>query len=158
MNRRTLLSATLGAGAAGLTALTTRLTAGDDDVKEPPDHHYLSECAELSAKCQIQCASCFNHCAELAVAGQKRHDHTMRQCADCADICGTTAQIAARRGPQTTTMCEACANACTQCAAACRAFPEDRHMQVCRDACLACAKACRDMIEAARGGVEELKD
>lgn len=156
MNRRTLLSLA-GAGAIGMTSYRSRFAEGAEDSTDHSNHHRHSDCAEAAAKCTLECGSCAAHCGELLAAGQGRHAKTMKFCADCSDICATTAQIASRSGPLLTVMATACESACEECAEACRAFPEDRHMQACREACLACAKACHDMLATVRGGIDKLK-
>ena len=82
MNRRDVLGA-LTASAAGLASLNVGATAF---AAEAPEHEsHFKTCAKACADCQTHCDSCFHHCAELVVKGEKDHAKSMHACVDCAD-------------------------------------------------------------------------
>ena len=143
MNRREALG-TLGVAAAGLTALAAADVHADEHHMH--DEHF-DKCAKTSADCQVQCDSCFHHCAELVSKGDKARIKTIYLCLDCAELCGTSAKLMARRSPLSSVACEACAKACDECGAACEKFPTDKHMAECAKSCRDCAKVCREMIK-----------
>ena len=142
MNRREALEM-LGVMTAGLTVLT----GGEAHAEEShAQHEQIDQCAKACADCQIDCDSCFHHCAELIATGDKTYAKAMLLCVDCADLCATAARLVARQSPLCTLACEACAKACDECAAECEKFPSDKHLARCAQSCRACAKACREMI------------
>jgi hypothetical protein len=108
---------------------------------------YHEKCAKACADCQLQCDSCFHHCAHLVADGKKEHEKTMHLCVDCGELCTTSAKLCARHSPLSATACEGCAKACDQCAEACEKFPTDDHMKACAKSCRDCARACREMIK-----------
>jgi len=118
-------------------------------AKEPKSGHHASQmlkCAAVCADCQVQCDSCFHHCATLAGEGKKDHVHCMRLCVDCADYCRLCSTICARKSTFSHLAAESCSKVCDDCAAACEAFPDDEHMATCAKVCRNCAKECREMI------------
>lgn len=145
MNRRESMTA-LGAPAAGLTALTAGAAYADGQPADHPHHEHFLQCAKACADCQVQCDSCFHHCADLLAAGKKEHAKTLHTCADNAECCRLAATLAALHSPFAKAACECCARCCDECAEACETFKDDTHMAACARACRACARACRDMI------------
>jgi hypothetical protein len=141
MNRTRILG---GVALLGLLLWSAglRLLADEKHV----EGHY-EKCAKACAECQVQCDSCFRHCADLVSEGKKDHTRTMHLCADCGEVCTTAAKLSARHSPLAVPTCEACAKACDQCGDACEKFPADDHMKACARSCRECAKACREMIK-----------
>ena len=144
MNRRNVLGA-LTASAAGLAALGG---GGIAFAAEGSEHEaHFEKCAKACADCQVQCDSCFHHCAEMVGKGDKDHAKCMHACVDCADCCKLAATLSARNSPFAAAACECCAKCNDECAAACEKFPDDKHMAACAKSCRDCAKACREMIK-----------
>jgi hypothetical protein len=110
-------------------------------------HGAFAACAKACADCQLQCDSCFEHCAGLVEGGQKDHAASMHTCIDCAECCGLAAHLTARSSSFAHHACDCCAKCCDECAAACAKFPDDEHMAACAKSCQDCAKACREMLE-----------
>jgi hypothetical protein len=142
MNRREALGM-LGVLTAGFTVLAGVEAHAEEGHAQ---HEQTDQCARACADCQIDCDSCFHHCAELIATGDKTYAKAMRLCVDCADLCATAARLVSRQSPLCTLACEACAKACDECAAECEKFPSDKQLAGCAQSCRNCAKACRDMI------------
>ena len=110
-------------------------------------HGHFESCAKACADCQLQCDSCFHHCATLVADGKKDHAKTMHTCVDCADCCKLAATLTARHSSFAVPACECCAKCCEECAAACEKFHNDKHMADCAKSCRDCAKACHEMVK-----------
>lgn len=139
-----MLKVFLLAGAVAATAFLNGTNVQADDQKH---HEHFLKCAKACADCQVQCDSCFQHCANLAVQGDKSHVATMRTCLGCAEVCKLAASLTARGNPFAKEACECCGKCCEACAKACEKFPDDKHMAECAKSCRECAKACTEMIE-----------
>ncbi|MFV1964698.1 MAG: hypothetical protein ACC628_04700 [Pirellulaceae bacterium] len=149
MHRREVLGM-IGATAAGLTTLAGVEASSAQGHKSHAGHKMhgqFDKCAKISAACQVQCDSCFHHCAALLANGQKAHAQTMHLCVDCAEFCSTAARLVARHSSLSKAACEACAEACDKCAAQCEKFPEEEHCMACAKSCREGAKSCREMIK-----------
>jgi hypothetical protein len=145
MNRREAMTG-LGAAAAAAAALAGSAEGAARQAEHGHGAHFM-ECAKVCVACQLQCDSCYRHCAGLVAGGQKEHARTMQFCVDCAELCRMAATLTARQGALSIPGCDACAKACDACAAECEKYPSDAHMAACAKACRACAKACREMIQ-----------
>ena|SRR5581483_10157433 len=140
-----------GLSLAALAALA--LASGGADLRAAQDHHHgeaFVKCAKVCADCQVECSSCFHHCARMVIEGKKEHAKTMALCTDCAECCALAAKLSARQGPLAVMACENCAKCCDECAAACEKFKDDKHMAHCAKTCRDCAKACREMVKHAK--------
>jgi hypothetical protein len=107
----------------------------------------LQACAKACSDCQRACDSCATHCTHMLHEGQKEHLATVMSCQDCATVCAAAAQIVSRGGPHSVLICESCVKSCDQCAKACEAFPDDKHMKACAEECRKCEKACKAMVK-----------
>ena len=139
MDRRDLLSA-LGAGAAGLVALSGG-TARADQEQEHGEH------VKTIGECALVCNHAAHHClGELKKGGPHAEHHaTSHEAAmDCQAFCALTATLMARSSPYAKYAHGACADACRDCAAACEA-QQDEIMKECVKACHECEKVCRQM-------------
>jgi hypothetical protein len=132
---------------ATIFALTICLNASSIQAADDPHHGHFVKCAKACADCQVQCDSCFQHCAGLVTQGEKAHAVTMRSCVDCAEVCKAAASLSGRQSPYAASVCEACAKVCDQCATECEKFPNDKHMADCATSCRNCAKECREMVK-----------
>jgi len=127
------------------------LTVGTADALEDKgqDHHGgpFMTCAKACSACQLECASCFDHCVREVAAGKKEHAATARTCADCDKCCALAVSLCASNSPMATHICEGCAKCCDDCATACEKFADDKHMAACAKVCRDCAKSCREMVK-----------
>lgn len=71
--------------------------------------------------------ACFHHCASLVADGKKEHAKCMHLCVDCADCCKMRI-ASARQSDLSAHAALCCAKCCDDCAAACEAMPDDKHM------------------------------
>jgi hypothetical protein len=142
----------LAAILVALALLTTRLAAAREDKEKEHDHHagHFMKCAKACSACQLECASCFDHCVKMVAKGKKEHAITVRTCTDCGQVCAVAATLSASNSPMAVPVCEACAKVCDQCGAACEKFKDDKHMLACAKACRDCAKECREMTKHGR--------
>jgi hypothetical protein len=127
-----------------LGSMSTPPVAAD----EGGEHHaHFMACAKACAECALHCDSCFHHCKEKVLAGNKDHAKSMELCVDCAEFCRLGAALAARHSPLAIYACESCARSCDDCATSCETFKDDKHMAECAKSCRDCAKSCRDMVK-----------
>lgn len=122
-------------------------TCGNVQADDQKHHEYLMKCARACADCQVQCDSCFRHCAELATRGDKGHAVTMYTCLDCAECCKLAASLTARHSPFAEEASSCCMKCADDCARACEKFPNDKHMVECAKSCRECVKACKELID-----------
>ena len=130
--------------AMALLAVTATAFAAAPPADSPHASHML-KCASVCADCQVQCDSCFHHCAGLVAEGKKEHAKCMNLCVDCAECCKMCASLCARQSSLCAHACECCTKCCEECAAACEKFPDDKHMAACAKSCRNCAKECSAM-------------
>ena len=112
---------------------------------DSPNASTMLKCATVCSECQVQCDSCFSHCAKLVTEGKKEHAKCMSMCVDCAECCKMCASLCARQSALSAYACECCVKCCNDCAAACEKFPEDKTMLACAKSCRSCAKECEAM-------------
>ena len=139
MDRRDLLSA-LGAGVAGLVALSGG-TARADQEQEHGEH------VKTIGECVLVCNQAAHHClSELKKGGPhaELHAKSHEAAMDCQAFCALTATLMARSSPYSKYAHRACADACRDCAAACEGQQDDI-MKECVKACHECEKVCRQM-------------
>ncbi len=127
-----------------LASSAPRAVADDDS------HKVFGFCAKACSACQLECASCFDHCMTHAANGHKDHAATARLCADCEKCCALVASLCAGNSPLAVHLGEGCAKCCDDCAAACEKFPDDKKMAGCAKSCRDCAKACRELAKHAK--------
>ncbi len=115
MDRRELLSV-LGAGAAGLVAMSGG--TANAATEGPHDGHIktIGECAKV-------CNEAAHHClTELKKGGGAHAEHHAKSheaAMDCQEFCTLTATLMARSSPMAKYAHQACSDACRDCAAAC---------------------------------------
>ena len=114
-------------------------------AKDSPHASHLLKCASVCSDCQVQCDTCFQHCASLVSEGKKEHAKCMHNCVDCAECCKLCATLCARQSAFSAAAAECCAKCCDECAADCEKFADDKQMAACAKSCRDCAKSCRDM-------------
>ena len=115
------------------------MMADDDHAKT------FGFCAKHCSACQLECASCFDHCMTHVAKGHKDHAATARMCADCEKCCALVASLCAGKSPLAAHLGEGCAKCCDDCAAACEKQKDDKQMAACAKTCRDCAKACREL-------------
>ena len=140
MERRELLGI-LGAGAAGLVAMSGG--TANAAPEGPHDGHIktIGECAKV-------CNEAAHHClSELKKGGGAHAEHHAKSheaAMDCQEFCTLAATLTARSSPMAKYAHQACADACRDCAAACEG-QQDAIMKECVKACRDCEKVCRSM-------------
>lgn len=134
----------LATAALALFAVTSSASVAAPANDSPHASHML-KCATVCADCQVQCDSCFAHCAKLVGEGKTDHAKCMRLCVDCAECCKMCASLCARQSDLCAHACECCAKCCDDCATACEKFPDDKVMAACAKSCRNCAKECTAM-------------
>jgi len=142
MDRRELLSV-LGAGAAGLVAMSGGLVRGEQEDQ----HHQHDEHVKTIGHCALVCNEAAHHCLEQLKKGVPHADYHAKAheaAMDCQAFCVLTASLMARSSPMAKYAHGACADACRDCAAACEGH-QDQVMRECVQACGACEKVCRSM-------------
>lgn len=125
----------------------TSLSGSNVQADDQKYHDHLMKCAKACADCQVQCDSCFQHCAELVARGDKGHVVTMHTCLDCAEWCKLAASLTARHSPFAEEASSCCMKCADDCAKACEKFPDDEHMVECAKSCRQCVKACKELID-----------
>jgi hypothetical protein len=139
----------LAVALAGLAAAgTLRARPAAHEGHEHAEHFMKG--AKACSACQLECASCFDHCVRMVADGKKEHAVTVRTCTDCGQTCALAATLSASKSPMAFPVCDACAKVCDDCAKACEKFSDDKHMAQCAKACRECAKACREMAKHAK--------
>jgi hypothetical protein len=139
MDRRELLSA-LGAGAAGLVALSGGTVRADQEQEHGEHVKTIGECALVCNQAAHHCLSELKKGGPHAELHVKSHEAAM----DCQAFCALTATLMARSSPYSKYAHRACAEACRDCAAACEG-QQDEIMKECVKACHECEKVCRQM-------------
>lgn len=132
---------------AGCVTVGAALTGANFAADESPHHEHFMSCAKACADCQLQCDTCFHHCAMLVTDGKQEHAKCMLLCVDCGDCCKLAASLAARHSPLAGLACDCCAKCCDECATACEKLSNDKEMAACAKECRGCAKACREMLK-----------
>ena len=142
MDRRELLSV-LGAGAAGLVAMSGSVVRAEQEQ----EHHQHDDHIKTIGRCAMVCNEAAHHCLDQLKKGgphaeyhAKAHEATM----DCQAFCVLTASLVARSSPMAKYAHGACADACRDCAAACEG-QQDQVMRECVEACGTCEKVCRSV-------------
>jgi hypothetical protein len=153
MDRRELLGV-LGAGAAGLVALSQDEVRGAED--HAGHHHDKAhmDCMKACGECAKACNETAAHCLEQLCEGsgdRKVHAKVHSLTMDCQEFCVLSATLIARGSDLMQYSCEACAEACRCCAEACDKHPAAEIVQACAEACRACEKTCREMVKSMRG-------
>lgn len=147
-NRREWLGA-LGTGTAGLTLLTNRAEAVEDEHGHAA---ILKECAEACGHCEAACNEAFHHCVSAAGAGKAEHARMAQMVVDCAAFCTLSAAMIARHSSLMIASCRACAEACEKCARDCSPHASGETMKHCVESCEKCAESCRKMAKEMGGG------
>jgi len=152
MDRRELLGV-LGAGAAGLAALSHREVRAADE-----EHHHRDkiheDCLKACGECAKSCNETAAHCLEQLAAGsgdRKTHARVHGLTMDCQEFCVLSATLIARDSTLMMYSCDACADACKTCAEACDQHPASEMVKECAEKCRACERTCRVMVKAMRG-------
>jgi len=140
-NRRMLSFATATLALFAVTAGTIAAVPAADS----PHASHMLKCASVCSDCQVQCDSCYIHCAKLVGEGKKEHAKCMSLCVDCAECCKMCASLCARQSDLCAHACECCVKCCNDCAAACEKFPDDKQMAACAKSCRNCSKECAAM-------------
>lgn len=149
MNTRTCAGIGLAVFAlVGVLGFAQSGRAQDNKVDHRERMEMMQTCARACTDCQRACDACAVHCLRLLLEGKKEHLTALTNCQDCATCCAAAAQIVSRDGPHSVLICECCAKACGQCAEACEAIPDDKHMKACAEECRKCEKACKAMLKA----------
>jgi len=148
MKRRELLGA-LGAGAAGLAALSTAPAS----AQEHAGHHHdqvHEDCLKACSDCAKTCDETFHHCYLQVSEGKKEHAKALHLVSDCAGFCSLSACMIAKHSPLMVHSCAACAEACKATAAECENF-DSPEMKSAVQKLRKCESSCRDMVKAMGG-------
>ena len=116
-------------------------------AEDSPHAAHMLKCAATCNDCQLQCDSCFTHCATMVNEGKKDYFKCMNACLDCADCCKCCSTLCARQSAFSGTMSVCCSKCCEECAAACEKFPDDKKLATCAKSCRTCAKECAAMAQ-----------
>jgi hypothetical protein len=151
MERRQLLGL-LGAGTAGLIAMTgSEAFAQREAPAQHPHHHdpVHGECQKACLRCAEVCNETFHYSFGHLKDGHKEHAEVAALTLDCQEFCSLAAGMLARESPMMGHSCAACAEVCKACAEECKKH-DDKQLKECAEACLACEKSCRAMVEHAK--------
>src|SRR6266567_4454081 len=96
MKRREMLGV-LGAGAAGLAALSTA-SAQAQHESEHAGHHdkFHEDCLKACADCAKACDETFHHCYQQVAEGKRDHAKSLHLVSDCAGFCSLSACMIAK--------------------------------------------------------------
>ncbi len=147
LNRREILGV-LGAGAAGLTALSAGEAAAQQG-KEHAHHHDKTheDCLKACGDCAKACDETFHHCVMMVGEGKKEHAKSVQLLSDCAGFCALSACMIAKHSPLMMHSCMACAEACKETAAEVGKFDSDA-MKDAVKMLNRCEESCRNMVKA----------
>jgi len=143
MYRREMLGV-LGAGAAGLTALSAHADEKSADACCQLDQVH-ADCLKACSDCAKHCDMTFHHCMMQLAEGKKEHARSAHLASDCAGFCGLSACMIAKHSPLMVHSCEACADACKATAAEVGKF-DSAEMQAAAKALRDCEQSCRKMV------------
>jgi len=150
MKRREMLGA-LGAGAAGLAAISTARAQGPHDSEAAHHHDKMHEaCLKACSDCARICDETFHHCYLQVAQGKKEHAKSLHLVSDCAGFCSLSACMIAKHSPLMVHSCASCAEACKATAAEVGKF-DSAEMKAAAKTLLACETSCREMVKAMGG-------
>ena len=144
MDRREMLGM-MGAGAAGLAALSGREALGQQEGHGKLDAVH-KECLEACSDCSKTCDMTFHHCYTQVAEGKREHAKPLHFVADCAGFCALSACNVAKHSPLMAYSCEACAEACKATLAVVSTF-DSPEMKDAAKSLARCEKSCRAMLE-----------
>jgi hypothetical protein len=155
MDRREMLGL-LGAGAAGLTALSAAQAddKADDHCCELDKTH--EDCLKSCSDCAKSCDMTFHHCFMMVAEGKKEHAKSLHLVSDCAGFCALSACMIAKHSPLMAYSCSACADACKKTAEEVGKF-DSEEMQHAVKALRHCEKTCREMVASMASAAGNLK-
>ena len=112
MKRRDMMT-TLGAGAAGLAALSTTsaFAARQAEAAHGRDKTH-EDCLKACSDCALKCDEAFHHCYVQVAEGKRDHAKPLHLLSDCAGFCSLSACMIAKHSPLMAYSCESCADAC----------------------------------------------
>ena len=140
MDRREMLGL-LGAGAVGLTAMSSREAVAAD----PKLDAMHKECLEACGDCAKACDMAFHHCYTQVAEGKRDHAKPLHYVADCAGFCALSACNIAKHSPLMVHSCESCAEACKATLAVVSQF-DSEEMKATAKSLERCEKSCRAMV------------
>jgi hypothetical protein len=143
MDRREMLGV-LGAGAAGLAALSAHADDKSDDHCCELDQAH-ADCLKACADCAKACDQTFHHCYTKLAEGKKEHAKALHLSSDCAGFCGLSACMIAKQSPLMVYSCASCADACRATVAEVEKF-DSAEMQAAAKKLRECEKSCRTMV------------
>jgi len=151
MKRRDLLGA-LGAGAAGLAALTTSSATAQQHANEPAHRHdkMHEDCLKACSDCARMCDETFHHCYMQVAEGKRDHARSLHLVSDCAGFCSLSACMIAKHSPLMVHSCASCAEACKATAAEVEKF-DSAEMKAAAKSLRTCEASCREMVKAMGG-------
>ena len=139
MDRRKMLGV-LGAGTAGLVAVSGGAARADHEHDHEGHIKTMGECAKLCNEAGHHCLTELKKGGPHAELHAKSHEAVM----DCQAFCTLAAALMARSSPMAKYAHAACADACRDCAAACEGQTAEI-MKACVKACRECEQVCRQM-------------
>jgi hypothetical protein len=150
MKRREMLGV-LGAGAAGLAALSSA-EAQTPHANEPAGAHdkVHVDCLKACSECARMCDETFHHCYMQVAEGKRDHARPLHLVSDCAGFCGLSASMIAKHSPLMVQSCAACAEACRITATEVEKFDSD-FMKRASQSLRNCERSCTEMVRAMGG-------
>ncbi|MDB5352540.1 MAG: hypothetical protein JWN86_3787 [Planctomycetota bacterium] len=152
MKRREMLGA-LGAGAAGLAALSTATAQAQQSRGHDAPHRHdkmHEDCLKACADCDKMCDETFHHCYMQVAEGKRDHAKALHLVSDCAGFCSLSACMIAKHSPLMVHSCASCAEACRATAAEVEKF-DAPEMKAAARSLRVCEASCRDMVKAMGG-------
>lgn len=150
MKRREMLG-TLGAGAAGLAALSATTTSASAQQEGAHRHDKTHEdCLKACSDCAKMCDETFHHCYMQVAEGKRDHAKPLHLVSDCAGFCSLSACMIAKHSPLMVHSCASCAEACASTATVVEKF-DDPEMKAAAKSLRACEASCRAMVKAMGG-------
>jgi hypothetical protein len=149
MRRRELLGV-LGAGTAGLAALSTASTYAQAPHEKDAAHRHdqtHEACLKTCADCAKMCDETFHHCYMQVAEGKRDHAKPLHLVSDCAGFCALSACMIAKHSPLMVHSCASCAEACKATAAEVEKF-DSPEMKAAAKSLRTCEASCRDMVKA----------
>jgi len=150
MKRREMLGA-LGAGAAGLAALSPGSSPAQHEGEHAHHHDKIHEdCLKACSDCAKSCDETFHHCYMMVAQGKREHARSLHLVSDCAGFCSLSACMIAKHSPLMVHSCAACAEACKATVAEVEKF-DSPEMKAAAKALHRCEDSCREMVKAMGG-------
>lgn len=155
MNRRDLLSASIGVGLAAASQLACADTKPSPKQPAPaPSGDARAALLAALQTCLMKAEACAAHCQDQLAAGHTEFAHCQTAVADTLAVGWALYSLVSRKSVSAKKLADACAAICKECSAACAEhkdhFAHGMHLECkeCMESCDACTVACAAFVAA----------